>query len=263
MPEIEKLSSVEHWESEWSKQPIRSFTTVSYFDMRMHRCFARAARPGDRVAEIGCGGSRWLRYFDQHWNAEVWGIDYSKTGLEQTKSTFDQKEKKERILYGDFFAENGLPQDYFDLVYSLGFVEHFSDVPSVLARCRRHLRPGGLIVTMIPNFAGWYGPLQKFVGRDLYDIHHVMDKQEIHQHHLDAGLAPVVPAEYLGCFAPLLVSWSRCNQWSPLLTRLAVLGTKVLQQAVCWTLHLVRLDLDTRALSPMIAGIYRRPSEQE
>lgn len=261
MSEIEKLSSVEHWESEWKGHRVRPFTTSSYFDHRVHQIFTKALLPGDRIVEIGCGSSRWLRYFDEHWHAEVWGIDYSPSGHQQAQAQLDSEEKKRRILFGDFFAENALPQGYFDVVYSWGFVEHFSDVPAVLRRCAGLLRPGGRIITVIPNFAGWYGPLQKAVGRDIYDMHHMMDAESLHRYHLDAGLEPVFAAQYHGCFAPLLVYWTVCNRWVPLLTKLATFATKIFQQAVCWPLSVVRFDRESHALSPWIAGIYRLPED--
>lgn len=257
MTELEKLSSVEHWESEWKGRRVRPFTTASYYDRRVHQIFAQALHPGDRIVEIGCGSSRWLRYFDEHWHAEVWGIDYSPSGHQQAQAQMDSEEKKRRILSGDFFAENALPRGYFDVVYSWGFVEHFSDVPFVLRRCAGLLRPGGRIITVIPNFAGWYGPLQKTLGRDIFDMHHIMDAELLHRYHLDAGLEPVLTARYQGCFAPLLVYWTVCNRWLPPLTKLATLATKIFQQAVCWTLSLFRIDRESRALSPWITGIYR------
>jgi 2-polyprenyl-3-methyl-5-hydroxy-6-metoxy-1,4-benzoquinol methylase len=255
----DRLSSVEVWEQAWQQQQrIRPFNALNYFDMRMHRVFSQSMRLGDRVVEVGCGGSRWLSYFDEVWKAEVWGIDYSETGYAQSVSTFTSEEKRRRIILGDFFAENGLPQGYFDLVYSLGFVEHFSDVPSVLRRCLSLCRPGGHTVTMIPNFSGWYGPLQKFVGPDLYAIHNVMDAATLDRHHVEAGFEVVSPAAYWGCFGPLLVSWTRWNRRSPALTSAATFVAKVASHGVCWPLHAAGMDVDTQAVAPNIVGIYRR-----
>lgn len=52
----------------------------------------------------------------------------------------------------DFFtfkADGG-----FDLVYSVGFLEHFVDWPDVLARHADLVAPDGLLVLTVPNFRG-------------------------------------------------------------------------------------------------------------
>jgi SAM-dependent methyltransferase len=257
MTNADRLSSVAFWESAWARHRTRSFSPLSYFDMRLHGVFSQSMRRGDRVVEVGCGGSHWLSYFDEMWKAEVWGIDYAEIGHAQAVAVFAEEEKRRRIIFGDFFEENGLPQGAFDLVYSLGFVEHFSDVPSVLRRFLALCRPGGHVVTAIPNFSGWYGPLQKIIGREIYDAHKVMDIAELDRHHEAAGFEVVSPAAYFGCFGPLL-TWGRENPASRAMSAVMPFVNKAAQYGICWPLHAVGMDIETQAVAPNIVGVYRR-----
>ena len=53
------------------------------------------------------------------------------------------------LIKGDFFDESLLPLGFFDLVYSLGFIEHFKESATVTRRMSQILRPGGRAMTMI------------------------------------------------------------------------------------------------------------------
>lgn len=257
--EHQDLADAGYWDQHWAhRRP--PFHRLNYYDQRMHRMFAPWCRPGMRAVEVGCGGSRWIRYFEQTWNAEIWGIDYSKQGLAQTRSMALHPATRERLLFGDFFADHGLPQDHFDLVFSLGFIEHFTDTGSVIQRLQRLVRPGGVVLTMIPNFKGLYGWAQQRVGKDIYDTHVIFGPEDLDRMHTSAGLETVVPANYFGCFAPLVVSFSGVRRTVPLLASVVSTGTKFGQQAACWGLSLVGLDRESRAFSPNIYGVYRRRS---
>lgn len=60
---------------------------------------------------------------------------------------------------GDMFDVE-LPARY-DVVLSAGLVEHFSDPTEALARHRRWLAPGGVVVVTVPNFRGLNGIVQR------------------------------------------------------------------------------------------------------
>ena len=167
-------------------------------------------------------------------------------------------ETRERLLFGDFFADHGLPQDHFDLVFSLGFIEHFTDTTEVIQRLRQLAKPGGVVLTMIPNFKGLYGWVQQRVGKEIYDTHVILGPEDLDRMHTGAGLETVVPATYFGCFAPMVVTFTGVQRTVPALATMARTGTKFGQQAICWGLSLVGLDRESRALSPNIYGVYRR-----
>ena len=168
------IASVSHWESVWKKTgSVRRFSTLNYYDFRLSKVFESLVAPGSRVIEIGCGGSRWIGYFDRVMRCETWGIDYSAEGLAITESS-NSGRPRVRLVAGDFFDQSALQSEYFDFIYSLGFIEHFTDAELVTRRMFQILRPGGRVMTLVPNFLSAYGNMQKIMNRATYDKHVIM-----------------------------------------------------------------------------------------
>jgi len=110
------------------------------------------------------------------------------------------------VLERDLFADNGDLEGAFDFLFSLGFIEHFEDTAGTLARMRRFLKPGGTILTVVPNFRGWLGAIQKSVHAEVYGMHIVLDLPDLERVHRDAGFT-TVEADYLGTIASEVVKY--------------------------------------------------------
>ena len=82
------LIGSEQWDSQWaiSRAPRRLRAWRDYLSWRLARVFRQHIKPGDRVLEVGCGGSRFLPYFARDLGAEVWGLDFAPAGVFQCKS---------------------------------------------------------------------------------------------------------------------------------------------------------------------------------
>jgi SAM-dependent methyltransferase len=248
------LAKVEHWERVWKcTHPVRSVSRFNYYDFRLAALLRSLIHPGSRVIEIGCGGSRWIRFFSQELNCETWGIDYSQEGLAMTNRSFPNGQNV-HLVSGDFFDAALLPFNYFDLVFSGGFIEHFSDATAVTRRFAQILRTNGKVLTLTPNFLGIYKYLQKGMAPEIFAKHVPMDHNDLDSAHAAVGLVPIVPARFWGCFAPGVVNFGKA---SPLLLP----PIKVLQQIVCWSLHAIHLDRDSH-FSPYLAGIYQKQADQ-
>jgi SAM-dependent methyltransferase len=247
------IARVGYWESVWKrKTSVRKFSRLSYYDFRLAQVFATLLMPGARVIEIGCGGSRWIGYFAERLHCDTWGIDYSADGLRLTARS-NAGNPIIHLIAGDFFDESLLPREFFDLIYSRGFIEHFSRSARVTRRMGQILRPGGSVVTMIPNFISFYGAVQKLANREIFDKHLLLDRALLDDAHRAAGLKPVLPAEFFGCFGPGVVNYGPGKGF-------LLPPIKLAQQAVCWTLRALRLDLESRIASPYILGVYRKPA---
>ena len=53
--------------------------------------------------------------------------------------------------------DEGTDLPTYDVVYSLGLIEHFVDRVSIVERHVRLARPGGLLILGVPNFRGLTG----------------------------------------------------------------------------------------------------------
>jgi SAM-dependent methyltransferase len=248
------IANVSHWEAVWKHtDSVHKFSTLNYYDFRLSRLFQSLVSQDSKVIEIGCGGSRWIGYFDRVMQCETWGIDYSAEGLKITQQ--DNATPNVNLVAGDFWDESVLPTQYFDLIYSLGFIEHFTETANVARRMMSILRPGGKVMTLIPNFVGAYGKIQEWVNSDTFHKHVIISCEDLDQAHFAAGMKSLIAAHYFGCFGPGVVDY---GQWQ----RLALPPIKLTQHLACWSLHSLHLDRESRLISPYIVGVYQKPKEQ-
>jgi len=66
---------------------------------------------------------------------------------------------RQHIVCGELFGPPPWMQEMFDIVMSWGVIEHFEDTAGCLQACSRFLKPGGTMITVIPNMCGIPGLL--------------------------------------------------------------------------------------------------------
>ena len=151
---------------------------------------------GRTLLEVGCGDSAWLPYFARHWGLRVSGLDYSPVGCEHARKLAQSAGVEADIVCADLFTPPPSMEGSFDIVVTIGVVEHFDDTAATLAALARFLKPGGILVTIVPNIAGMIGSLQKVINRPIYDIHVPLDLGTLRDAHARTGLS-VVAGRYL------------------------------------------------------------------
>ena len=156
-----------------------------------------------QVLEVGCAASAWLPYFATSGHA-CWGMDYSTTGCKTAATNLRHYGARARVWCADLFAPAVVP-DRFDVVFSNGFVEHFTDTRTVMRALAALARPGGWIVTVVPNLAGWAGRGFRMVNPEAFAQHLVLAPDELRAAHAAAGLT-TLHADYCGVWFPFL--WS-------------------------------------------------------
>ncbi|MFM7217525.1 MAG: class I SAM-dependent methyltransferase [Bacteroidota bacterium] len=197
----------DYWSSFWkSAQQLPAAASLSgksdnayltrQYDAFYSSIFKKKAEEKKRILEIGCGNSVWLSFFQKEYGFQVFGLDYSEFGCEQTRKILERDGCTGEIRRCDLFAP---PADWlgtFDVVCSFGVVEHFTDTAEVIRSISRFLKPGGILITTIPNLNGPTGWLQKVLYRQVYDIHVVMDKQQLNAAVSKAGLSEMTSSYF-------------------------------------------------------------------
>ena len=97
---------------------------------------------GKRVLEIGCGRGSLSCYFsDSGYDCTL--LDLSESVLDVAKDIFDKNKLKAKFIVGD--ANNlEIPNNSFDVIYSIGLLEHFDDVRTTISEQMRVLDTGGI-----------------------------------------------------------------------------------------------------------------------
>ncbi|MHB1566953.1 MAG: class I SAM-dependent methyltransferase [Acidiferrobacter sp.] len=188
----------EYWEKIWVaarlSRPVnpRIMGLNNYVDRHLHDFFKAAVgdldHQGKNFLEIGCGNSAWLPYFAKEFGFNVSGLDYSDSGCENAKEILKRANIAGNVVKANLFRPPSDMEGIYDIVFSFGLVEHFTDTAGCLRACAAFVRPGGLMITMIPNLTGIPGFLQRYFGRDIYDVHVVLSANQLAKAHVAASL---------------------------------------------------------------------------
>jgi SAM-dependent methyltransferase len=123
-----------------------------------------------QVLEIGCAPGKQLGYIAKHLGAKISGLDYSKSGIALSQRICESLGIAADLRCEDAF-QTTFPPGRFDLVYSLGVIEHFEDPRLIVRKHMELLRPGGVCLVLVPNFGGLYGRLQRYFDPGNLKIH--------------------------------------------------------------------------------------------
>jgi SAM-dependent methyltransferase len=146
--------------------------------------------PSSTFLEIGCANSIWLPYFAKR-GFRVTGIDYSDVGCAQTCARFEAAGVDVEIVCADAFSPPARLIEGFDVVFTLGVIEHFDDTAKAVAAISRFLRPGGILLTVVPNVRGANGIVQRVVNPRVLRMHVPLTPSALVQAHAGAGLLNV------------------------------------------------------------------------
>lgn len=188
-----RLTEGAYWDATYSSQSVplpldvRSFRRLN--DRRIVELLQSALEPRGRVLEVGAGNSAVLTYLAAaNPDAAFSGLDYSPSGCNLLRRRAELEKVAVEVLQQDLFDADFQPRELWDVVYSLGVVEHFAELASVLRAKARLLAPAGRIVTVIPNMAGLLGRLTRRWNPEVYALHVPHTIESLRNGHTAAGL---------------------------------------------------------------------------
>jgi SAM-dependent methyltransferase len=204
--EAGNLTDTTFWQDYWGRLSLPDAIDE---DRSFDRGLARGLRKllsGSKgeVLEIGCAPGRWLAFLSREFHLGVSGIEYTADGAAATRRNLELLGVKNGdIREADFLTTTPAPR--YDVVVSLGFVEHFTDVGAVISRHAAWARPGGLLIIGVPNFRGVHGWLQKGLDSEVLAHHNltIMDIDRLAELGPASGLV-TESVEYLGSLEPSL-----------------------------------------------------------
>jgi len=148
---------------------------------------------GSKVLEVGCGRSRWLPYLARERKLVVAGVDIEPYAAELARANLAGYGAEGEILCRDAFVREQNPDlvGRFDLVYSMGVMEHFDDVSARIEVLSGYLRPGGRILTTVPNLRGMNWALQRLADLETLEMHVIYDPDRLRRVHERAGFRTI------------------------------------------------------------------------
>ena len=220
---MKRLTNADYWEEAvWKKQRPRRLILYRDYDFELVRLLHRIA-PGrnPRVLEVGAGGSLILPYLAKHEGFRATGIDYSFSGCRLAAENFHMQGTGGDVVCDDFL-QTSIQAGRFDLVYSLGLIEHFDDLQSVVRIHLNYVRPGGLLLLVSPNLQGVFGKSLRRLAPSLLARHRVFGPAELSEAFHCAGIEGVKTG-YLGSVYFTLgkdADWVYLREWPGVLRTL-------------------------------------------
>lgn len=146
---------------------------------------------GRRVLEVGCGRGSLSCYFSASGH-DCTLLDLSPKAIQIAKQIFGQNKLHARFDVGDA-GQMPYPDCSFDLVFSIGLLEHFKEIEPPLIEQVRVLAPGGLFIGyIVPNCRGhiqkefeWINEVIK--GYAKTTLPESESKEQIYRSDLDSG----------------------------------------------------------------------------
>ena len=264
-----------YWDALWAEtslpQPLDPELPGldNYPHRRFHDLLRQALAPleplaGKAFLEVGCAHSVWLPHIARTLGMDVTGIDYSDLGCRQTEALLERAGVRGRVVCADVFSPPSDLLGAFDAVLSIGVVEHFEDTTGAVGALAAFLRPGGIIVTEIPNLAPPLGTLLRALNHRVYEAHLRVTFDDLRRAHEGAGLEVVSARYFMSTSFGVVVNLSGLDEdaWQ---TRLKAAAGRVLRgfSKVVWAVEQRLGPLpETRILAPYVVCVARRPEGQ-
>jgi SAM-dependent methyltransferase len=126
-----------------------------------------------RMIELGSAPGRLMLRWREAFPYDVYGVDFSPEGAKAQRDLLARHGVAEDHTYCADVLDPMFQQSHeesYDVVYSAGLIEHFTDPREMVGAHLRLLKAGGHLVISIPNFRGIYG---KLISREVLDTHNL------------------------------------------------------------------------------------------
>ncbi len=146
------LTTPGYWDGQWRGARSRRAPRRMAVDRLLTRFLDLAGEAPVDVLELGCApGDLLERMYRLRPRHRYHGLDYSPEGIAATRARLDAAGVEAALHEGDLRAFDR--PGAFDLVLSLGLLEHFEDPAAIVRAHARLCRPGGHVALSVPNYA--------------------------------------------------------------------------------------------------------------
>jgi len=250
---IKKLTNTEYWER-WHKDIIlpQRLDIQQYPFRKMDLLLKRFLPKGrnKKLLEVGTAPGRFLIYFKENFDYDVHGIEYSEIGCDLTRKNLEMADIKGEIYNANIF-NNKLQSESFDVIFSSGFIEHFSDPSPVISEFDCLLKKGGYIVTIIPNMNGLVALLQRIASKEILDAHNPLKLKDMKYYHRNFK---IIYASYLGSFNLGIINWGELAGIKKYIVR----GMNLINIVVWTFLRRIPFKIENKYISPYIILIAKK-----
>lgn len=166
------ITDKHYWEEYWANYQYGNMPIKVVFEK-----FMPLLNRGKSFIEIGGFPGMLAAFFYNRGIKDVTVLDFHMNTDIVRKFEFINQLPQNTIqcIQADFF--NFSSEKTYDIVFSLGFIEHFQDTKDVIQRHVNLLSPDGQLLILIPNFLGLNGKVQKWFDKENLDAHNLQSME--------------------------------------------------------------------------------------
>jgi 2-polyprenyl-3-methyl-5-hydroxy-6-metoxy-1,4-benzoquinol methylase len=258
----EALTDEAFWDGVWGDVRLPALINEKVrWQMALARVFRRvlAADSARDVFEVGCAPGRWLIWLNKSFGYRAFGCDLSRRAAETARANLRASGVPGEIYTADITTGMGLPQRLFDVVVSIGVIEHFTDPETIVRRHVALLKPGGTLILEVPNMAGWINHKLLKLARmqSLLDVHNLsIMSPGVFRSLAEKFNLEVCCLEYAGGFDPGLMVYNHSykSRWR----RPPAFYALWMMENVTSRFPGLCVNVNHAAFSNMLIGVFRR-----
>lgn len=101
---------------------------------------------GKKVLEIACGDGQSLLYCSRRNAKELWGVDISEKQMAKARQRMQSEEIDAKLFLSPMEVNPGIPEHYFDLVYSIYGIGWTQDLDKTISLIAKYLKTNGIFI---------------------------------------------------------------------------------------------------------------------
>ncbi|MBI2309870.1 class I SAM-dependent methyltransferase [Candidatus Collierbacteria bacterium] len=148
-----------HYQSAEDKNPPEKIKTYLSL-IRGH--VSESHKSKRRLLDIGCGYGRFLKAAEADF--ETYGIDPSAFAITEAKK-YAEITKFEVAAISSY-----KPKKFFDVITAFDILEHTNNLSDSLQKIKRWLKPGGLLMVVVPVYDGIFGTIGGWLDKDVTHV---------------------------------------------------------------------------------------------
>ncbi len=99
-----------------------------------------------RILDIGCGSGHSLKWCGDNGAKELWGIDLSTKQIENAAEFLKENNYSPRLFNSPMELNPGIPENYFDVVYSIYAIGWTTDLQATFELISSYLKKNGIFI---------------------------------------------------------------------------------------------------------------------
>ncbi len=159
---VETLTNKDYWEGYWENSRYKEIPdTISIVENKynegLYFPFHEFMEKEKKISVLEIGGAPGLFISTlTKINSELCPnvLDYTVKGVKETKYLFSKYNLRGEIHHKDVFKDDLSDIPKYDVVYSLGVVEHYEDIEKSLNKHLECAKEGGIVILGLPVFLG-------------------------------------------------------------------------------------------------------------